>query len=86
MDSIKEGYYNRFKNKLYRALCEFEENGDWADTIDSLITELLGYDESERTINYYTIFYKISSLKYLKYEYFRKNIMDAIGLLTKEEG
>ena len=64
-------------------LCEFEKNRDWEAFLDSILTELLGWPEDEKTINYYILFYKLSSLKYLKYEYFRKTIFDCMNLVGK---
>ena len=83
MDAIQEGYNNKLKNKLFGLLCEFEKNRDWEKFLDSILTELIGVPEKSRTINFYTLYYKISSLRYLKYEYFRTTIFDAMSLLTK---
>lgn len=82
-ESVKEAYHNKLKNKLFGLLCEFEKNRDWEKFLDSILIELLGWDESQKTINYYTLFYKISSLRYLKYEYFRNTIFDCMSLLSK---
>lgn len=82
-ESIKEAYTNKLKNKLFGLLCEFEKDREWEKFLDSILIELLGYPEEEKTINYYTLFYKLSSLKYLKYEYFRTTIFDAMGLVGK---
>ena len=82
-ESIKEAYANKLKNKLFGLLCEFEKDREWEKFLDSILIELLGYPEEEKTINYYTLFYKLSSLKYLKYEYFRTTIFDAMGLVGK---
>lgn len=82
---VKEAYQNKLKNKLFGLLCEFEKNRDWESFLDSILVELLGYDEDQRTINYYVLFYKLSSLRYLKYEYFRKTIFDAMNLITQRE-
>lgn len=80
---IKEGYENKLKGKLFGLLCEFEKNGEWEKFLDSILIELQGYNEEEKTINYYILFYKLSTLKYLKYEYFRKTIFDCISLVGK---
>ena len=80
---IKEAYDNKLKNKLFGLLCEFEKDREWEKFLDSILIELLGYPEEQKTINYYTLFYKLSSLKYLKYEYFRTTIFDAMGLVGK---
>lgn len=81
--TVLEGYNNRLKNKLFGLLCEFEKNREWEKFLDSILIELTGIPEESRTINFYTLYYKISSLRYLKYEYFRSTVFDAMGLLTK---
>lgn len=80
---IREGYNNKLKNKLFGLLCEFEKDREWEKFLDSILIELLGYDESEKTINYYILYYKLSSLRYLKYEYFRSTIFDCMNLISK---
>lgn len=78
---IREGYNNKLKNKLYGLLCEYEKNREWERFLDSILIELTGMPEEERTINYYILFYKISSLRYLRYEYFRTTVFDSMALL-----
>lgn len=82
---IQEGYNNRLKNKLFGLLCEYEKNGDWESFLDNILVELTGISEDQRTINYYVLYYKISALRFLKYEYFRKTIFDCMSLLSKED-
>lgn len=79
----KEGYSNKLKNKLFGLLCEFEKNREWEKFLDSILIELMGFKEEEKTIDYYTLLYKISSLRFLKYEYFRTTIFDCMDLLGK---
>jgi len=43
----------------------------------------MSYPEERRTINYYRLCTKISSLRYLSYEYFRTTIFDCMSLLSK---
>lgn len=88
MDSNKEiqiAYGNKLKNKIFGLLCEFERDREWESFLDSILTELLGWEEEKKTINYYILFYKLSSLRYLRYEYFRKTIFDCMGLVAKAE-
>lgn len=80
---IREGYNNQLRNKLFGLLCEFEKDGEWEKFLDSILIELMGFDDSEKTINYYRLWNKLSSLKYLRYEYFRKTIFDAMSLISK---
>lgn len=84
IDSIKEGYNNKLRNKLFGLLCEFEKGREWEKFLDSILIELMGFSEEEKTINYFTLFHKIASLRYLKYEYFRSTIFDCMDLLGKE--
>ena len=83
-NGIEEAYQNKLKNKLFGLLCEMEKNREWEKFLDSILIELMGYDESNRTINYYILFHKLSSLRYLKYEYFRTTIFDCMNLLSKD--
>jgi hypothetical protein len=69
------------KSKLFGLLCEFEKGREWEKFLDSILIELLGYSEEEKTINYYILYYKLASLRYLKYEYFRTTIFDCMNLL-----
>ena len=80
---ILEGYQNKLKNKLFGLLCEREKDRDWEKFLDSIIIELIGYPEEQKTINYYILFYKVSSLRYLRYDYFRSTIFDCMTLVSK---
>lgn len=80
---VQEAYNNKLKGKLFGLLCEYEKNGEWEKFLDAILTELLGYDVNEKTINFYILYYKLASLRYLRYEYFRKTIFDCISLVGK---
>ena len=80
---VQEAYNNKLKNKLFGLLCEREKGRDWERFLDSILIELMGYSEESKTINYYILFYKLSTLKYLKYEYFRGTIFDCMDLISK---
>lgn len=80
---ILEGYQNKLKNKLFGLLCEREKDREWEKFLDSIVIELMGYPEEQKTINYYILFYKISSLKYLRYDYFRSTVFDCMSLVSK---
>ena len=73
----------KLKSQLYGLLCEYEKGRDWEAFLDSIIIELLGYPEEEKTANYYTLFHKVSSLRYLSYKYFRTTIFDCMNLISK---
>ena len=80
---VREAYNNKLKSKLFGLLCEREKGRDWEKFLDSILIELMGYGEEERTINYYTLFHKLSTLRYLRYEYFRGTIFDCMDLISK---
>ena len=80
---IKEAYDNKLKSKLFGLLCAREKGRDWEKFLDSILIELMGYSEEEKTINYYTLYHKLSTLKYLRYEYFRGVIFDCMDLISK---
>lgn len=80
-NSVKNGYNNKLKNQLFGLLCEFEKGREWEKFLDSIIIELLGYPEEQQTINYLRLFYKISSLRYLSYKYFRSTIFSCMELI-----
>ena len=78
-----EGYNNNLKNRLFGLLCEREKEGEWEKFLDSIVIELMSYPEEEKTINYYRLFTKVSSLRYLSYKYFRTTVFDCMSLLSK---
>ena len=83
VETVKQGYNNKLKNKLYGLLCEFEKDGEWEKFLNSILIELMGIPDEEKTINYYVLMYKLNSLRFLKYEYFRSTIFDAMTLVGK---
>lgn len=85
MNDFSEGYNNKIKNKLFGLLCEFEKGREWEKFLDAILIELMAVEESKRTINYLSLINKISSLRYLRYEYFRTTIFDCMNLLGKDD-
>ena len=83
MAEVLEGYNNNLKNRLFGVLCEREKGRDWDRFLDSILIELMSYPEDKKTINYYKLYSKISSLRYLSYDYFRTTIFDCMSLLSK---
>lgn len=80
---VKEGYNNKLKSKLFGLLCEREKGREWEKFLDSIIIELMGYPEEQKTINYYILFHKLTTLKYLSWTYFRSTIFDCMDLVSK---
>lgn len=82
--TIKDACAAKLRGQLYGLLCEYEKNRDWEAFLDSILIELIGYPEEEKTVSYYTLFHKVSSLRYLSYKYFRSTIFDCMNLISKE--
>jgi len=82
-DVVKEAYGNKLKNRLFGLLCEYEKDREWEKFLDSILIELMGYSEDEKTINYYMLYHKLSSLRYLRYEYFRSTIFDCMNIISR---
>lgn len=83
---VHSGYLNKMKNRLFGLLCEREKKGEWEKFLDTILIELLGFPDSSKGINYYILFYKISSLKYLDYVYFRRTIFECMNLVDSLDG
>lgn len=79
----QEGYRNEMKKKLYGLLREREKNGEWEKFLDTIITELLGYSETQKTINYYILLSKLSACRYLSFKYYRKTIFECMNLFDR---
>lgn len=82
---ILEGVNNSLKNKLFGLLRERERGREWEAFLNSIEIELLGFPEELKTINYYHLCWKVHSLRYLSYNYFRTTIFDCMSLLGKIE-
>ena len=83
MAEVLEGYNNNLKNRLFGLLCEYEKGREWQKFLDSILIELMSYPEDYKTINYYRLYTKVSSLRYLSYDYFRSTVFDCMSLLSK---
>ncbi len=77
-----EGYKNKMKSRLFGLLCEREKDGEWEKFLDTIYLEILGYACNLNSIKYWFLLGKISSLKYLSFEYFRKTIFECMNLIT----
>lgn len=76
-----EGYGNKLKNRLYGLLCERENKGEWEKYIDTILVEFSGLANVLDSINYWQLLGKISMLKYLNYNYFRKTIFECMNII-----
>jgi len=79
-DVTFDSYKNKLKGRLYGLLCEREKDGEWEKFLDSLKIEIDGLGAN--SINWWPLRGKISMLKYLSYEYFRKTIFECINLVS----
>lgn len=76
-----DGYANKLKNRLYGLLCERENKGEWEKYIDTILVEFSGLSEVLDSISYWQLLGKISMLKYLNYNYFRKTIFECMNII-----
>ena len=83
LPDVIEASNNKLKSRLFGLLREYERGREWEKFLDSILIELMGYSEEEKTINYYILFHKLSSLKYLSYKYFRTTLFDCMTLVSK---
>lgn len=81
--TLQEAYQNKMKKKLYGLLREREKNGEWEKFLDTIIIELLGYKDEQKTIEYYTLLSKLSSCRYLSFKYYRKTIFECMNLFDR---
>ena len=73
----------KMRSELFGLLCEYEKDRNWERFLDSILIELLEIEEERKTLVYYKLYSKISSLRYLSYKYFRATIFDCMNLVTK---
>lgn len=83
MDDIKEAYKDKMKKKLFGLLREREKDGEWEKFLDTILIELEGYNDSSKTIDYYTLYSKLSSCRYLSFKYYRRTIFECMNLFDR---
>lgn len=71
------------KKKLYGLLREREKNGEWEKFLDNVLIELEGYSDNSKTIEYYTLYAKLSSCRYLSFKYYRKTLFECMNLFDE---
>ena len=81
MNDIQIGYGDKLKGKLFGLLKEREKQGECEAFLDNIYIELLGLEESLKSINYYMLCAKIGALRFLRYAYFRSTIFDCMNLI-----
>lgn len=80
VDQTFDGYRNKLKGRLYGLLCEKEKNGEWEKFLDSILIELEGLGAN--SINWWPLIGKLSSLRHLSYDYFRKTVFECMNLVS----
>ena len=55
------------KNRLYGLLCEREKDGSWEDFLDNILLDLNNFNEEDRSYEFYVLYYKIASCRYITY-------------------
>ena len=79
-DETFDGYKNKLKGRLYGLLCEKEKNGEQEKFLDSIIIELNGLGAN--SINWWPLMGKLTLLRYMSYDYFRKTIFECMNLVS----
>lgn len=79
-ESIEEAYKDKMKKKLFGLLREREKDGEWEKFLDTILIELGGYSDNSKTIEYYTLYAKLASCRYLAFKYYRKTIFECMNL------
>lgn len=78
-EPIFDAYKNKLKGRLYGLLCEREKDGEWEKFLDSLLIELRGLGPN--SVNWFSLIGKLSELRYLSFQYFRKTIFECMHLI-----
>ena len=82
-DEMRNEYNEKMRSQLFGLLCEYEKDRNWERFLDYILIELLNIDEDRKTPDYYKLYSKLSSLRYLSYKYFRTTIFDCMNLVTR---
>ena len=82
-EEMRNEYNEKMRSQLFGLLCEYEKDRNWERFLDSILIELLNIDEERKTPDYYKLYSKLSSLRYLSYKYFRATIFDCMNLVTR---
>ena len=82
----QEAYCDKMKKKLFGLLREREKGAEWEKFLDSIMVELLGYREEQKTIEYYSLVNKLAACRYLSFKYFRKTVFDCMNLFDRIDG
>lgn len=76
-------YKENLKNRLYGLLCEREGDGQWESFLDTILVDLNNFKNEKRSFEYYQLYSKLSSCRYVTYKYYRKIIFECMNLVDK---
>lgn len=76
-------YREYLKGKYYGILRDCEKGWNYDKLLDSLLIELIGNFEDFDCELLNSLYSKTCALKYLKYKYFREDIMSCMKLVDK---
>lgn len=77
-----ESYGKRLKDKLFKILCDREENKNWEAQLNTFIMLLLGTKDA-LNVDTLEVLTQVSSLRYLDMKYFRKTVFEAMNTIDK---
>lgn len=80
---ITTDYKAKLKSRFFGLLCEYEKDREWQKFLDTIMIELLGFNEEEKTSAYYQLLHNTNTLRYLNYNFFRSTIFDCMTLVDK---
>ena len=83
MSKLPDEVIKRLRNRLYGVLCEREKKGQWEKFLNSIIIELMGVPEENKTLYYYVLMSKLNSCRFLDYEYFRTTVLECLSLFDR---
>lgn len=80
---LPQSYKEIIKNKLFGLLKEREKKGEWEKFLDTILLELMDCGEDKKSIDYYCLFNKLSTCRYLSYKYYRKTIFECMNIIDR---
>lgn len=76
-------YKTNLKNRLYGLLCEREKDGEWESFLDNILIDLNNFRNEKKSFEYYYLYSKLSSCRFLTYKYYRRIIFECMNLIDK---
>ena len=76
-------YREYLKGKYYGMLRDYEKGWDYEQLLDQLLVEIMGAFEEFDGELLNSLYSKTSALRYMRYKYFRENVMLCMKLVDK---